>query len=103
MDILEEWEQEWVKLWPKPERKDLLQWVEGEGGSMKGLIEAAKLFVQKKIAEGCPYKPTTIFSLHIHTQTSRIQSESHKACSQAADIELRERWNPYINNLETCL
>jgi len=103
LNILEAWEQEWIKKWPKPERKDLLQWQESGGGSMKGMIEAAKLFVQKKIAEGCPYSPRAIFCIHIHTQNSRIQKECREACDEAVGDPLRLLWQPYIDHLEVSL
>lgn len=96
-DILHAWEEEWLNEmeWQSPDTKNLLRW--SEGGSMKGLLEAAKLFVQTKIAGSCPYHPRAIFCLHIQTQRSRIQDESRKASE--ADPALWKRWRPYMMHL----
>lgn len=98
--LLPHWEKEWKKLWPKPAKKDLLEW--SDGNSMKGLVEAAKFFVLKAIAEGSPATPQTIFALHVHTLSSRIPRDCQRALS-SKDSPLRHLWAPYAQHISTAL
>ncbi|CAK9089456.1 unnamed protein product [Durusdinium trenchii] len=98
--LLPHWENEWKKMWPKPAQKDLLEW--SDGNSMKGLVEAAKFFVLKAIAEGASATPQIIFALHVHTLSSRIPRDCQQALS-SNDPRSHQLWAPYAHHISSAL